>query len=197
MSKLPSLAHALQAAGFAGTVTTWLDADGSVNDTAKHGTLSVDEFANAAARYGNPDGLRVKGWPPRNYVGAHSAGPNAPADQYAAQVLPPYEPSTGTEHWRDNADLNFIEGAAAFVMGKAREMGLYQPAQPPGPTPDPKPTPPAFVPLEIPPNVAETLAMPFEKWPPAEKKAQRGRLKGLREFFNEANGRGLFVRSDG
>lgn len=165
--------------------TEWLDGT-TRPTTTKRGTWNPAGQI-FSARYGTPD-EQVYGYT-GDTAGAH--GQLAMQALDAAERLgleksggAPWNPAYSLDHY----DLSMVTGASK------RLLALSPAPVEPGPTPDPKPEPPAYVPLEIPPNVAETLTMPFEKWPPAEKKAQRGRLKELREWFNGVSG-GLFVKA--
>lgn len=93
--------------------TAWLD---QVTGRETFG-IFMPQFPDAEIRYGSP-GLRVKGWLPRNYTGAHSTGLNSEALRLAPIVL-----NARADEWTQ-ADLNFVDGATQHILSLAKERGL-------------------------------------------------------------------------
>lgn len=124
----PSLLHAARAAGYREVQSAWLDQETGAHAT---GTLDIDSLTDPAQRYGNPAGLKVKGWPPEQYVGAHSAHGNVLGtahDGYAYKVLPAFELGTNVTGIgnRDQGDCNFAVGLTTFIERLAKNAGLVE-----------------------------------------------------------------------
>lgn len=128
--------------------TAWLDQD---SHEERHGTFDPS-VSDPSLRYGSP-GLRVFGWPARNYTGAHSTGGNWRAADLYWKAL-----DVEIDATNDITDLDFIEGATQFVIAKAKEKGLIVDPVTTPPNPDVPPVnPPAPKPIDIPSDIQTTL----------------------------------------
>lgn len=139
-----SLAAQARAAGFTGTTTSWKIGN-VLGGSLKFGTFNPCG-TTVETRYGD-NGVMRFGPNPNNYVGSHSAGPNALADQYAGKVLS-FDPQkvvgrtiVGDPWWQ--YDLNYVDGLSAWVMARARDLRLLdgQTPAPNGGTPTCAPCP--------------------------------------------------------
>jgi len=96
--------------------TAWLDQQ---TGAEKRGTFQPTA-TDPVTRYGNPDGLRVKDWPARNKVGAHASGElSLVTPELAQRAL-----EAVADPANDLADLDFVNGAGAFVLQQARAKGI-------------------------------------------------------------------------
>lgn len=136
-----TLGHALHDLGF--TATAWRPSEGGPGGVAR-GTFSPDApIDDWTARYGNPDGQRLLGWLPENYIGAHSTGMNNQVTPALAQIVLGFDSFTNA----DTTDLDFVDGATQMILRKAIEQGLLQEPAPPPPVVDPPaPAPPPVTP---------------------------------------------------
>lgn len=136
---MPTIAELLISANL--RTTSWLD---QTSGEEKHGIFNPLR-ADPQGRYGNPDGLRVKDWPARNKAGAHAAGElSVVTPELAAKAL-----GATPDPANDLADLDFVDGAAAFVLAQAKDKRLIDTPEPTtGTVPGPGPATPApFRPL--------------------------------------------------
>jgi hypothetical protein len=124
-------------------VAAWLDQQ---TGEEKRGTFDPTQV-DAALRYGNPDGLRVKDWPARNKVGGHGSGDLSQVTVELAREM--LGADRVSDRW-DLSDLDFVEGAGALVLKLAIAAGKIVPQQPgtaqPPATPGTPTTPAPFEP---------------------------------------------------
>lgn len=119
---MATVGEALFARGFQQTV--WLDQETGARKSGVFNPSSEEP----SQRYGSP-GLKVKGWLPENYTGAHSTGLNSEAVRLAPLVL-----GASASPLLDATDLNFIDGATRLVLSLAKSQGLLEESgQGPGP----------------------------------------------------------------